>query len=80
MLLRLRLRPRVHMDIDITLNGEPHRVADGSDVARLVMALNQPGRGIAVAINREIVPRATWPVRRLIPGDRVDIVKAIGGG
>lgn len=68
------------MEIDITLNGASHRVADDSNVAALMSALNQPARGIAVAINREVVPRAAWSTRRLNPGDRVEIVKAIGGG
>ena len=68
------------MDIDITLNGEPRRVAGDSAVADLMSTLNQPARGIAVAINREVLPRATWQTRRLNAGDRVEIVKAIGGG
>ena len=68
------------MDIDITLNGEPRRVAGDSAVADLMSTLNQPARGIAVAVNREVLPRATWPTRRLNAGDRVEIVKAIGGG
>ena len=68
------------MDIDITLNGEPRRAAGDWVVADLMSTLNQPAQGVAVAINREVVPRATWHTRRLNPGDRVEIVKAIGGG
>ena len=68
------------MAIDITLNGEQRRVAGDSTVTDLMSTLNQPARGIAVAINREVVPRATWQTRRLNAGDRVEIVKAIGGG
>ena len=68
------------MDIEITLNGAPCRVAGDSNVFALMLALEQPASGIAVAVNREVVPRATWQTRRLNPGDRVEIVKAIGGG
>ncbi|MDF3036543.1 MAG: thiS, partial [Paucimonas sp.] len=38
------------------------------------------GKALAVAINREVVPRSQWVERVLQPSDRVDIVRAIGGG
>ncbi|MFY7954846.1 MAG: sulfur carrier protein ThiS [Burkholderiaceae bacterium] len=37
-------------------------------------------QALAIAVNREVVPRAKWHERRFADGDRVDIVKAIGGG
>jgi sulfur carrier protein len=39
-----------------------------------------PKQGLAVAVNREVVPRGQWPLRILCAGDKVDIVRAIGGG
>jgi len=40
-----------------------------------------PGqRGIAVALNGSVVPRAAWPETRLAPGDSVEIVRARQGG
>lgn len=66
--------------IEIELNGAPHPVPDGHDLAALVVALDLAGKGIAVAVNREVVPRQQWQQRLLQPGDRVDIVRAIGGG
>jgi sulfur carrier protein len=33
-----------------------------------------------VAVNREIVPRDVWSLRMLRSQDRVDVVRAIGGG
>jgi sulfur carrier protein len=45
-----------------------------------VAALDLAGRALAIAVNREVVPRQAWPARCLQPRDRVDIVKAIGGG
>jgi len=56
--------------IAIELNGEPREVEPGQHVQGLM----------AVAVNREIVPRHLWPQRELQPSDRVDIVRAIGGG
>jgi sulfur carrier protein len=37
-------------------------------------------RGIAVAVNGAIVPRAAWPQTQLKPGDSVEIVRARQGG
>ena len=37
-------------------------------------------RGIAVALNGAIVPRAAWPQTPLHPGDNVEIVRALRGG
>ena len=37
-------------------------------------------RGIAVAVNGEVVPRQRWEFRLLKAGDRVDIVGAVQGG
>jgi sulfur carrier protein len=43
-------------------------------------AVDTGQRGIAVAINGAIVPRAAWPQTRLRPGDSVEIVRARQGG
>ncbi len=37
-------------------------------------------RGIAVALNGSVVPRAEWPATRLNPGDSIEIVRARQGG
>jgi sulfur carrier protein len=66
--------------IDIELNGAPHQVSDSHSVQDLIAALSLSNQALAVAINREVVPRPQWPQRVLQPSDRVDIVRAIGGG
>ncbi|HEX8956177.1 MAG TPA: sulfur carrier protein ThiS [Burkholderiaceae bacterium] len=66
--------------IAIHLNGEPREVAAGQLVRDLVAGLNLGNQALAVAINREIVPRQKWPERTLLAGDKVEIVRAIGGG
>ncbi|MDB5764424.1 MAG: thiS [Herminiimonas sp.] len=68
------------MDIEIELNGAPHAIADGRSVQDLVAALGLAGKGIAVAVNRQVIPRDTWPAHLLRPCDRVELVRAIGGG
>jgi sulfur carrier protein len=66
--------------IAIELNGEPREVEDGQRVQDLVATLNLGNQAVAVAINREIVPRHLWRQRALQASDRVDVVRAIGGG
>lgn len=66
--------------MEIELNGMPHAVAENLNVQDLIVSLELAGKSLAVAVNREVVPRQRWVERALQPGDKVDIVKAIGGG
>jgi len=66
--------------IEIELNGVPHPVPAAHNLEALIMSLDLAGKGVAVAVNREVVPRQQWGQRQLQPRDRVDIVRAIGGG
>jgi sulfur carrier protein len=66
--------------LDIELNGAPYRVPEGASLRELAGQLGLEEQAVAVAVNREVVPRPQWPERRLQARDRVDIVRAIGGG
>lgn len=66
--------------IQIRLNGDPHTLTAGHTVADLVEQLGLSGRRIAVEINEEIIPRSQHADTRLIDGDQVEVVHAIGGG
>jgi sulfur carrier protein len=66
--------------IAIELNGELRDIEPGEHVQGLIATLELSNQALAVAINREIVPRHLWSQRELLPQDRVDIVRAIGGG
>ena len=65
--------------ISITVNGEPHHVPAGSTVRSLLEELAIANR-VAVAIDREVVPRAQHAHRQLRTGDRIEILEAVGGG
>ena len=67
--------------IEIQVNGEATAVAAGT-LAELLASRSLPakGRGIAVALNEAVVPRAKWSDTELKPGDRVEIVRPIVGG
>jgi sulfur carrier protein len=66
--------------LDIELNGEPYRLPQGQTLDDLVRALGIGHQAVALAVNREVVPRQQWNERPLVQQDRVDIVRAIGGG
>ncbi|MDD3450258.1 MAG: sulfur carrier protein ThiS [Gammaproteobacteria bacterium] len=66
--------------MDITVNGQSRSVSDGASLERLLVELGYAGRRLAVEINHEIIPRSAHAATRLQPGDRVEIVQAIGGG
>ena len=67
--------------MDISLNGAPHRF-DGSSLIELLaaQAIDQGKKGVAVAINDAIVPRAEWATAALKAGDVVEIVRPHSGG
>lgn len=54
----------------------------GPALPRLLAELDlaPDARGVAVAVNGEVVPRRHWPHTQLLPGDEVDIVGAVQGG
>jgi sulfur carrier protein len=68
--------------VKITVNGEPRQLPAGATVASVVELLEvTPGaRGVAVALDEEIVARASWAHTELHDGARVEVVAAIQGG
>jgi thiamine biosynthesis protein ThiS len=66
--------------LDVFLNGEPHRVPEGSSVADLVIALGRDPRTVAVERNGDLVPRARFAETRIAAGDRIEVVHFVQGG
>ncbi len=66
--------------LSLLVNGEPRRLPERRTVAGLLEALALDRRRIAVAVNREVVPRSEFASRALSAGDRVEILEAVGGG
>lgn len=66
----------------VSLNGEPVDLADGATVADAVAraGAGDAPRGIAVAVDGEVVPRAEWESRVLCEGEGVEVLRAIQGG
>lgn len=62
------------------MNGISRTVPDGVTVADVVAATTDQTRGLAVAVNGEVVPRAGWSTTALRDGDRVEVLGATQGG
>jgi len=66
----------------IELNGAPAELPDGASVAQAVAATaaETERRGVAVAVEGEVVPRGEWERTTLRDGQAVEVVRAIQGG
>jgi sulfur carrier protein len=66
----------------VRVNGRPLEVESGSSVADLVRRVtgDDDPRGVAVALDRNVVPRSEWPTT-VVPADsQVEVVGAAAGG
>jgi sulfur carrier protein len=68
--------------VRVLLNGSEAELADGATVREAIAVLDLPaeGRGVAVAVDTEVVPRTEWETHELQDGARVEILRAIQGG
>jgi sulfur carrier protein len=69
-------------DIALSVNGEHVRVALGSTIADLVARLTEVDdpKGVAVAVDRCVVPRSEWATTPARAGSLVEVVTAAAGG
>ena len=69
--------------VTISINGE-QKLVEGSTTLPAILTVYgidvETTRGVAVAVNDEIVRRKDWIVRRVESGDRIEIVTARQGG
>ena len=64
----------------ITLNGDPYAVDGDLKLVALLERLKMRQGRVAVEINREIIPRTSYPATMIKPGDNVEIINFVGGG
>ncbi len=66
----------------VRVNGQPRELDAGATVADLVaqMATAPDGRGVAVAVDGEVVPRGAWQDTELAQGAQVEVLVAVQGG
>ncbi|MFM8791144.1 MAG: sulfur carrier protein ThiS [Solirubrobacterales bacterium] len=68
--------------MEVTLNGELRELPNGLSLADLVRGAGSDpeARGLAVALDGEVVPRSKWEGTEVVEGARVEVVAAIQGG
>jgi sulfur carrier protein len=68
--------------VTIEVNGEPLELDGPATVAAIVAVsgVDTVRRGVAIAVDGEVVPRSEWDQTKLSEGQRVEIVGAIQGG
>ena len=64
----------------IQLNGDPYEINDGTNLSELLNKLKIQKNKVAIEVNGEIVEKSKYPNLILNKGDKVEIVKFIGGG
>jgi sulfur carrier protein len=67
------------MTMQVTINGSVMKIQEGYTITHLIEQLAVKGR-FAVEVNEAIVPRSEYANYPLQTGDRVEVVRAIGGG
>jgi sulfur carrier protein len=68
--------------VNVLVNGELKELEPGATVQSALAALALEGgeRGVAVAVDAEVVPRGEWPAHELSEGARIEVLRAIQGG
>jgi sulfur carrier protein len=68
--------------VRVLINGDPAELPDGASVAAAVRAAGVDGepRGVAVAVDGEVVPRARWEDTPVTDSARVEVLRAVQGG
>ncbi len=65
---------------EIQLNGDPHPIPNNCTLGGLIESLDLGQRRVAIAVNREVVPRSQFNTHQLTDGDHVEVLEAVGGG
>jgi sulfur carrier protein len=67
--------------LSVLVNDRPHPLAAPANLAGLMRELGlAQARGVAAAVEGEVVPRASWETRALAGGERILVIRATQGG
>lgn len=65
----------------VIINGEPHELDEEAGLADVLAILGyESGRGLAVAVDGEVIPKARWDNLGLAGGMKVEVLRAVQGG
>lgn len=66
--------------IVVQVNGSPQEVPAASSLAAVLDALGIARDGVAVALDARVIPRGEYATTVVEKGDRLEILRAVGGG
>ena len=66
--------------MQVTVNGKPMELRDGLTIDGLLEQLAVKRQFTAVALNREVTPKSDYAITVLREGDKIEIVRPMGGG
>jgi sulfur carrier protein len=66
--------------IAVEVNGEERQLDTPATVESLVEAIGCGRRGVAVAVDSDVVPRSLWSSTPLQGGERIEVLQAVQGG
>lgn len=66
--------------VEVRVNGQPRVFEGPPTVAELLDALGVRAEGVAVAVDRQVVPRSRFAEVRVAHGQQVEVLRAVGGG
>lgn len=66
--------------IEITINGSARFIRDHTNLADLTNDLQVPIRGVAIAVNGEVIPKSRWPEFELGSNDKLELLTISQGG
>jgi len=64
----------------VYVNDDSIEIADASNISQLLTKLNAASKGIAIAIDQEIIPSNQWDNHQLKEDDKVLLIRATQGG
>lgn len=66
--------------MNIFVNEQPITIPELSNIEQLLVQLESPLKGSAVAVNQNIISRSAWTEYQLNEGDQISLFQAIAGG
>ena len=67
--------------MEITVNQQNYTVTEHCSLQQLLsVVIQQPIKGIAIAVNGTIIPKTNWETYLLSPCDHIILIKATQGG
>ena len=66
--------------MNVTVNGSPAELAEGTTVAAVVAEHSHGHDRVAVARNGDVVPRSSWPTTEVATGDVLEVLTPTAGG